>query len=211
MGLPCMPPPACAHPALLIALLTRTRPDMLAGVDADDEVAKASIASCWNGLYAVGSTLAPLASSYIYSFVGFARTCSVFAGFGMLVVVAMTLSATGGCRRSPHVVLKGARGSHGHLAEPLLRHHFMRAHTTEGEEARGRPRCKNVPRPLYKSRCIWNSPVSSRSSRSVSATCALAPARSRKRKWSVLPLNHASSVSVIAMADPRRPRAKRRG
>lgn len=114
------PPPACAHPALLIALLTRTRPDMLAGVDADDEVAKASIASCWNGLYAVGSTLAPLASSYIYSFVGFARTCSVFAGFGMLVVVAMTLSATGGCRSSPHVGLKGARGSHGHLAEPLL-------------------------------------------------------------------------------------------
>jgi hypothetical protein len=93
---------------------------MVSGIDADDEVAKAAIASCWNGRYAIGSTVAPLLSSCIYSLVGFARTCSVFAGIGILVVVTMTLSAPSGSRSSPLIGLRGARSLQGHLAEPLL-------------------------------------------------------------------------------------------
>jgi hypothetical protein len=108
---------------------------MLAGVADDDQVARASISSCWNGLYAVGSTLAPLASSYIYSLAGFARTCAVFACLGVVVVVAMGLGATGGCSRSSHSGLKCEEGSCDHLAKPLLRTTVERAGGFEGRRA----------------------------------------------------------------------------
>jgi len=109
------------------ALVLPSLPDMLAGVHPDDEVSKAAISSCWNGLYAIGSTIAPLASTYIYTAVGFAYTCTTFAIVGALAAVALTLTAVFGnnrakaSRSSSHPNYHAAMCDKGTRTEPLLR------------------------------------------------------------------------------------------